>query len=48
LQDLATTLNKSINEYKKEEDPEEPKATAESAKPNNPDPIDRKCCCVIY
>lgn len=52
LQDLANTLNKSIKDEKKEENPksQEPSTTlTETAKPVDPDPIARKCCnCQLF
>ena len=51
LQELATTLNKNINDEKKVENAitEEPEIPKEKNRLNNPDPIERKCCsCEIY
>ena len=52
LQDLASTLNKSIKDDKKEENPNPEQATSTLPEPTrsvDPDPIARKCCnCLIF
>lgn len=47
LQELATILDKNINDEKKPESVEEHEVPEEKLK-QNPDPMVRKCCCAIF